>query len=457
VRRLGVLISLTISCCLAAATAAAADDWLPHPAGAVWHYTWVDSVYNPAGIDEKVTVCDPAKLVLPCPTSPWFQTAGSFTLGWASEHDLTYASPEQGIVSFQDTNGGLLNTNWQSTPPPPQMPVLCATTSNCANSLASAYYNVIWGTRAPLLSEPLLQGLTWSSTGGAANDVVSSSQYVGQQRVSVPAFKTPVLAAAVRTEITQAGAIGDPYGSGIRTTWWVRGVGPVKVIFEHTGGTGAPATTVTLQSTSLTPQLPPPDPDYFPLRQGQTAKYRWTNSRHLPQPEVEKVSTDVVVNRSARVSVKSVSGPIRTVGIYGYTARLDGVSNIFGSVSAATLAKLPPLGHGRHFFTPIDLLNFGINPLLPAYPRPGSTWSAVAGSRDFQVYGVTGRTTVLGVQTVRVPAGRFTALAVRSVLTQRGHPFGSGVRTVWFAPGRGMVKLLFRHGDGSVSLVELLK
>jgi hypothetical protein len=55
-----------------------------------------------------------------------------------------------------------------------------------------------------------------------------------------------------------------------------------------------------------------------------------------------------------------------------------------------------------------------------------------------------------------VPAGRFQALEVRSVLTQAGHRFGSGVRTMWFAPGRGLVKLVFDHRDGSISTVQLL-
>jgi hypothetical protein len=40
---------------------------------------------------------------------------------------------------------------------------------------------------------------------------------------------------------------------------------------------------------------------------------------------------------------------------------------------------------------------------------------------------------------------------------QKGFPFGSGTRTSWFAPGRGLVKLVFQHGDGSVSDVELLR
>ena len=64
---------------------------------------------------------------------------------------------------------------------------------------------------------------------------------------------------------------------------------------------------------------------------------------------------------------------------------------------------------------------------------------------------------MLGVSSVKVPAGTFQALVVKSVLQQPGFRFGSGTRTSWFAPGRGLVKLEFRHADGSVSLVELLR
>jgi hypothetical protein len=359
-------------------------------------------------------------------------------------------------VKFQDTNSGVTVTDWQSTPPPTEMPILCPTTS-CGNSLSSTLYNVIWGNRVPLLSEPLLGGTTWTSTGGAQNDVTSASQYLGLRPVSVPAFPRPVLAAAVRTTIAQAGAIGDPYGSGVRTTYWVKGVGPVKLVFEHAGGLDAPITTSVLTATNLVPTAPPRDLDYFPLKQGQSATYRWTNSRYLAQPEVEKISTEAAANRTARLSAKSVSGPLRVLGSYIYTSRLDGVTNTSASVSAATLAKLPALGHNRHFFTPLDLMNFGFNPIIPAYPQGGATWTGQPRGRDFQVFGVSGKTKILGVQRIRVPAGTFNALAVQSVLTQRGYPFGSGTRTSWFAPGRGLVKLLFRHKDGSVSVVVRLK
>lgn len=49
--------------------------------------------------------------------------------------------------------------------------------------------------------------------------------------------------------------------------------------------------------------------------------------------------------------------------------------------------------------TPFDLLTFGFNPVLPAYPAAGDTWSSEQPSTDFTTYGVTGGARVLEVQT----------------------------------------------------------
>jgi hypothetical protein len=200
---------------LAAPGIAQADTWLPHPADGTWTYEWTDSVYNPTPTKEKVTVKD--------------QKGSSFVLAWTTK-DLQNpddAPQSEGIMAFQETSSGLINTDWQSTPPPSSFPILCASANQCGNSVASVLYQLIWGTRAPVLAEPLVAGASWSSTGGANSDVTSVSTYLGQEKVSVPAFPQPVTAAKVRTDITQAGAIGDPYGSGVRTIWWVAGVGPV--------------------------------------------------------------------------------------------------------------------------------------------------------------------------------------------------------------------------------------
>lgn len=441
--------SLVAACALAASAPASADDWLPHPANATWRYDWTDTTYDQSGTVENVVVQQ--------------QSGASFTLAWADAANQppgagssSFQCPQNadiGTMSFQDTSSGLLNTNWNSCPPPPNMPILCASGASCANSLSSTLYDVIWGNRVPVISEPLLQGTTWNATGGARNEVSSTSQYLGMHVAKVPAFPTGVVAAVVRTNLALGGTPGDDYGSGIRTTWWVRGVGPVLVQFDHVDGS---VTTAELLSTNLRPDPVLPDADYFPLKQGQSGRYELTNSRYLRQPEIERVQVAAVANRTARVAVKSVSGPMRVAGQYGFSLRLDGLRNIWGSTSAATLLKLPRLGHSRHFFTPVDLMTYGFNPMLPAYPQPRQSWGS-GNLRDLAVYGVTGRTTVVGVGTVRVPAGTFRALELRSVLTQRGYRFGSGVRTMWLAPGRGLVKLVFQHGDGSTTLVQLLK
>ena len=192
-------------------------------------------------------------------------------------------APEStGSISFQDTAFGLVNTDWTSNPPPSQFPVLCATLTQCGNSLASAFYNVIWGARGARCSRSLCSaGLSWDATGGAQNDVTSTNDYEGTESVTVPAFPMPVMAAKISSQITQAGALGDPYGSGIRTTWWVYGVGPVKVVFQHAGGAAAPITTVELQSTNQMAAPPPPDVSYFPLKVGLKGTYSWANTRYF--------------------------------------------------------------------------------------------------------------------------------------------------------------------------------
>jgi hypothetical protein len=450
--RAGALVALLLGVMGAAparAENAPTARWLPNAAGASWTYAWSDSAFNRAPTFERYTVKQ--------------RTDSGVSLAWSTDgvSNGPDATPSQGTIDYAYTDGGIVNTTWSSTAPPPQFPVLCASVGQCGNSMAGAHYAFVWGTRSPLLQEPLVQGAQWRSVGGQGNDVASMSRYLGRQRVVVPAFPNGVFAAAVESDITQAGAIGDPYGSVLRTTWWVYGVGPVKSVLRHTGGE---VTSVELQATNLSPLTPPSDRAHLPLIKGDSMRFRYTNSKHMKRASVQQLDVTDVANNTARVDLKSVSGPIRVAGSYVFTTRNSGVTNIAAATQAATRVAFPPLGpraqpagRRRHFFTVLDLMDYGFNPILKAFPKAGASWQSSTKGRDFRVFGATGTTKVIGTRTVTTPAGRFSALLVQSTLRQSGFPFGSGVRRAWYAPGVGLVKLEFRHGDGSVSRVVRLE
>ena len=199
-----------------------AEQWLPRTDGATWTYAWSNTTYQPTPRVEKYTLAARA--------------GTSFRLKWEEVNPPPTDTASAGTIDFQHTDTGLVNTNYQSSQPPPRFPILCASATDCASSLSAAWYMVIWGTRSPVFAEPMLEGTRWSSLGGAANDVASANRYVGHVKVKVPAFPAGVDAARVDSEVTQAGAIGDPFGTLTRTVYWVRGIGPVRVVLKHASG-----------------------------------------------------------------------------------------------------------------------------------------------------------------------------------------------------------------------------
>ena len=67
---------------------------------------------------------------------------------------------------------------------------------------------------ATLSAEPLIRGTSWSGTGGQQNDVASSSDYLGTEMVSVPAFTKAVRAAKAYVTDALAAANRIKIGSG---------------------------------------------------------------------------------------------------------------------------------------------------------------------------------------------------------------------------------------------------
>src|SRR5688500_10052232 len=80
---------LPLLAALLLAPSAGGSSWLPHPKGATWTYSWVDSEYSPTPTREKVTVKE--------------QRGDAFTLAWTTDglQNPTDAVVSAGTVSFQ--------------------------------------------------------------------------------------------------------------------------------------------------------------------------------------------------------------------------------------------------------------------------------------------------------------------------------------------------------------------
>ena len=425
-----------------------AAQWLPRSDGAEWVYAWSNSGYSPTPRTEELRL--------------QARSGTTFRLRWQETGAGPYDVPSSGTMDFQHTDAGLVNLNYQSTPPPRQYPILCAAAADCGNSLAGSMHLLIWGTRSPVLAEPLLRATRWGSQGGADSDVASDNRYVARERVTVPAFPQGVEAAKVQSRITQAGALGDPFGSGLRTVWWVYGVGPVRIRLDHIGGEVSLAE---LQRTNRVPLPPPPDANLLPFNRGDTGTLRWRNTRHMKAWSEQRYEVAQVANSTAQVNIKHVKGPIAVAGTYLFSTRVSGITLLSGATRAVTRATFPRLGprgapeaDRLRFYTPFDLMIFGYNPIVPVPAAKGALWRSAREGRDWDLYGVTGSSRVVAKNTrVATPAGTFRTTVIRSRLTQHGYRFGSGTRTTYLAAGRGLVKLVFRHRDGSRSIVERVR
>src|SRR4051812_26376082 len=137
----------------------------------------------------------------PAPTVVQSTKGTLFRLRWDEPVAPDGALPGAGVVDFQHTDAGLVNLSYQSTVPPPAFPILCPSASNCGNSMAGAMDLAIWGSRSPVLAEPLLRRGEWNSVGGTGDDVTSASRYVGRATVRTPAFPAGVAAAKVESTV----------------------------------------------------------------------------------------------------------------------------------------------------------------------------------------------------------------------------------------------------------------
>jgi hypothetical protein len=136
VKRLIALAAAIVVCQAAPAQAVGLDDpaaqWLPRSDGATWIYQWGNSAYSPPRAERYTMTA---------------RSGTGFRVAWEEFGLRGDEFPANGFADFRHTDAGLINTNFQTTPVPPQFPVLCGTAARCSNTLAGTLFEVMWGTR----------------------------------------------------------------------------------------------------------------------------------------------------------------------------------------------------------------------------------------------------------------------------------------------------------------------
>ena len=112
--------------------------------------------------------------------------------------------------------------------------------------------------------------------------------------------------------ITQAGALGDPFGTGVRTVWWVYGVGPVRIAFEHTGGETSFAQ---LAATTLAPRALPErrEPDAAQAS-ATSSRFRWRNDKHMKRWSTQRFEVSGA-GQQHRAGQRRATSPARSTSL----------------------------------------------------------------------------------------------------------------------------------------------
>jgi hypothetical protein len=185
-------------------------------------------------------------------------------------------APTAGQMDFRHTDAGLLNTNYQSTQPPPQFPVLCASASECGNSVVGALY-CSCGARGPR-----------PRRAAPARYPLELDGRRGQRRRQRQPLHGPREGRRSRLPGRRAGR-----GSGIRRQ---PGRRPRRSFRQRRPDGHGSAASVPPGSCSATPagrraprnwsrrtcgpgRFPRGQP--APLNRGQSAVFRWNNDRHM--------------------------------------------------------------------------------------------------------------------------------------------------------------------------------
>ena len=231
-------------------------------------------------------------------------------------------------MDFRHTDAGLVNLNYQSTPAPPQFPILCASAIALRQQPRGLAVPDDLGHALAGAGRAAGQGHDLERRSAAPTTTsTAGNRYLGHERVNVPAFPAASTRRRSQSVVTQAGALGDPFGSGVRTVWWVYGVGPVQDRLPAHGRRDVASRSC--RRTTLAPLPLPSDANLLPLTLGDVSRFRWRNDKPHEALVGAALRGRAAWPTTRRGSTCATSpGRSTSTRRYVFTSRLGGLTNV---------------------------------------------------------------------------------------------------------------------------------
>ena len=242
--------------------------------------------------------------------------------------------------------------------------------------------------------------------------------------------------------------------NGTRYLWFAKGVGLVKMRYEHSNG-------VITEAELIDSKVSGNSNEYLPLISGTMWTYKWHNN-YFDGTFIETVQLSGKDNkfsdqvwRTLNVKVATEKGEDLREGVFNI-AKTDSAlaltRSMYRGLSGANSASIlkHKLLDNITAYHETDLLRFPLN-IRKIWTQPGD-------HRSLE------KITIEGFEQVKIAAGTFReCLKQKTVLTgattgsEAENAFVNGTRYLWFAKGVGIVKTRYEHSNGVVTEAELTK
>ena len=315
------------------------------------------------------------------------------------------------------------------------------------------FANVATEYEGKIFRYPLTVGKTWEDTWNSTDKTTLE----GYEKVEIAlgTFPTCLKHKTVLTGAHIGSELEKALVNGTRYLWFAKGIGIVKVRYEHSNG-------IVTEAELINYKISGESEAYFPLNIDSTWTYQWKNDYYN---EVFIETAHIGINHDTSEQFK---GSFHlAVKVASESGEALGERNFYIAKTAASLelraaSSRPRIKSTKPILYPTSIFSDNIStswPELFRFPLTvGKTWTEEGWSNSYL------QTIIEDYEPVKCPAGDFQKCLKHKTIfigaeadTELKSSLINGTRYLWFAKGVGLVKMRYEHANGVITEAELIE